>query len=230
MQTLKFGQAPKTLSRQFDLIAFDWDGTLFDSTAIITRCIQEAVRDVGGTVPSDEQASYVIGMALMPALAHAAPDVPKDKYPELGVRYRHHYIARQNDISLFDGVLAMLADLKTRQHHLTVATGKSRHGLDESLHAVELKGIFDGSRTADETAGKPHPRMLHELMSEFGVPPGRTLMIGDTTHDLQMALNADCASVGVSYGAHEPAAFDVLKPRFVAHSVRELHTWLLAHA
>ena len=216
--------------RQFDLIAFDWDGTLFDSTAIITRCIQEAVRDVGGTVPSDKDAAYVIGMGLMQALAHAAPDVPKDRYPELGARYRHHYIARQHDISLFDGVLAMLADLKTRQHHLTVATGKSRHGLDESLHAVELKGIFDGSRTADETAGKPHPRMLHELMSEFGVPPGRTLMIGDTTHDLQMALNADCASVGVSYGAHEPAAFDVLKPRFVAHSVRELHTWLLAHA
>ena len=230
MQTLKFGQAPKTLSRQFDLIAFDWDGTLFDSTAIITRCIQEAVRDVGGTVPSDEQASYVIGMALMPALAHAAPDVPKDKYPELGARYRHHYIARQHDISLFDGVLAMLADLKTRQYHLTVATGKSRLGLDESLHAVELKGIFDGSRTADETAGKPHPRMLHELMSEFGVPPGRTIMIGDTTHDLQMALNAGCASVGVSYGAHETAAFGVLKPRFVAHSVRELHTWLVAHA
>ncbi len=216
-------------SRQFDLIAFDWDGTLFDSTAIITRCIQEAVRDVGGTVPGDEQASYVIGMALMQALAHAAPDVPKDKYPELGARYRHHYTAHQNDISLFDGVLGMLADLKTRQHLLTVATGKSRHGLDEALHAVELKGVFNGSRTADETTGKPHPRMLHELMAEFGVAPERTLMIGDTTHDLQMALNAGCASVGVSYGAHEPAAFDALKPRFVAHSVRELHDWLVTN-
>lgn len=104
--------------RQFDLIAFDWDGTLFDSTAIITKCIQEAVRDVGGTVPGAEQAAYVIGMALMPALAHAAPDVPKEKYPELGARYKHHYMAHQHDISLFDGVLAMLADLKTRQHHL----------------------------------------------------------------------------------------------------------------
>lgn len=216
--------------RQFDLIAFDWDGTLFDSTAIITRCIQLAVRDVGGTVPTDEQAAYVIGMALMQALAHAAPDVPEEKYPELGARYRHHYMAHQNDISLFAGVLDMLADLKGRHHWLAVATGKSRRGLDEALHAAELRGVFDGSRTADETAGKPHPLMLQELMREFGVEPERTLMIGDTTHDLQMALNAGCASVGVSYGAHEPTAFHALQPRHVAHSVRELHDWLLQHA
>jgi phosphoglycolate phosphatase len=216
--------------RQFDLIAFDWDGTLFDSTAIITRSIQLAVRDVGGTVPSDKDAAYVIGMGLMQALAHAAPDVPADKYPELGARYRHHYMARQNDISLFAGVLELLADLKARHYWLAVATGKSRRGLDDVLQTVELKGAFDGSRTADETAGKPHPRMLHELMSEFGVDPERTLMIGDTTHDLQMAINAGCPSVAVSYGAHEPEAFHVLRPHFVAHSVRELHDWLLAHA
>ncbi|MEK9802997.1 MAG: HAD-IA family hydrolase [Curvibacter sp.] len=216
--------------RQYDLIAFDWDGTLFDSTAIITRSIQAAVRDVGGTVPSDKDASYVIGMALGQALAHAAPDVPPEKYPALGERYRFHYMAHQNDLSLFAGVLELLADLKERHHWLAVATGKSRRGLDEVLHTVQLKGVFDGSRTADETAGKPHPRMLHELMREFGVAPERTLMIGDTTHDLQMALNAGCASVGVSYGAHEPEAFHALQPRHVAHSVRELHDWLLQHA
>jgi phosphoglycolate phosphatase len=216
--------------RQFDLIAFDWDGTLFDSTAIITRCIQLAVADVGGTVPTREQAAYVIGMALMPALAHAAPDVPQDRYPLLGERYRHHYMGHQNDISLFDGVLDMLADLRARHHWLAVATGKSRAGLDEALRAVELRHVFDGSRTADETAGKPHPRMLHELMREFGVEPERTLMVGDTTHDLQMAVHAGCASVGVSYGAHEPDAFHALQPRHIAHSVRELHDWLLENA
>ena len=216
--------------RQFDLIAFDWDGTLFDSTAIITRCIQLAVRDVGGTVPSDAQASYVIGMALMQALAHAAPDVPAEKYPELGARYRHHYLAHQDDISLFAGVLEMLADLKARHHWLAVATGKSRRGLDEALRTAQLRGVFDGSRTADETAGKPHPLMLHELMREFGVEPQRVLMIGDTTHDLQMALNAGCPSIGVSYGAHEPGDFHALEPLHVAHSVRELHDWLLKNA
>ncbi|KRH99788.1 HAD family hydrolase [Curvibacter sp. PAE-UM] len=216
--------------RQYDLIAFDWDGTLFDSTAIITRCIQNAVRDVGGTVPGDKEAAYVIGMGLMQALAHAAPDVPADKYPLLGERYRFHYMARQNDLSLFAGVLELLADLKQRHHWLAVATGKSRRGLDEVLHTVQLKGVFNGSRTADETAGKPHPRMLQELMREFGVEPERTLMIGDTTHDLQMALNAGCPSVGVSYGAHEPEAFHALQPLHVAHSVRDLHDWLLHNA
>ncbi len=219
-----------TPSRQFDLIAFDWDGTLFDSTALITRCIQNAVCDVGGAKPSDQDAAYVIGMSLTQALAHAAPDVAAHHYPELGARYRHHYQLHQNDISLFEGVLPMLADLNARQHRLTVATGKSRLGLNEALHAVELKDLFHGSRTADETAGKPHPRMLHELMQQFDVPPARTLMIGDTTHDLQMALNAGCPSVAVSYGAHDPSAFEALNPLFVAHSVRELHDWLLNNA
>ena len=215
--------------RRFELIAFDWDGTLFDSTALIVRCIQAAVRDVGGRVPSDKQASYVIGMGLMQALAHAAPDVPKAKYPELGERYRHHYFAIQHEISLFDGVLALLAELKARGHLLAVATGKSRRGLDEALKTSTLAGTFDASRTADQTAGKPDPQMLHELMAEFAVPPERTLMIGDTTHDLQMALNAGCASVGVSYGAHAPEVFDELKPLFVAHTVVQLREWLLVH-
>jgi phosphoglycolate phosphatase len=217
------------LKRNFDLIAFDWDGTLFDSTGIIVRCIQAAVRDVGGTVPSDEAAGYVIGLGLMQALAHAAPDVPPEKYPELGARYRHHYTAHADDLSLFDGVLPMLDALKAKGHLLAVATGKSRRGLDEVLRSVELQGVFDGSRTADETAGKPDPRMLHELMAQFDVPADRVLMVGDTTHDLQMAVNARCPSVGVSYGAHEHAAFEPLAPRHVAHSVQELHDWLLAN-
>ncbi len=217
-------------ARQFDLIAFDWDGTLFDSTALIARCIQAAVADVGGTVPSQSQASYVIGMGLMQALAHAAPDVAPDRLPLLGERYRHHYLAQQHDLALFDGVLPLLAELKERQHRLVVATGKSRHGLDLALRAVALQGMFDGSRTADETAAKPNPLMLHELMREFGVEPERTLMIGDTTHDLAMARNAGCASVGVSYGAHDPADFAALGPLQVLHSVRELHHWLSTHA
>ncbi len=213
-------------ARQFDLIAFDWDGTLFDSTAIITLCIQRAVCDVGGREPTREQASYVIGMGLMQALAHAAPDVPQEKYPELGARYRHHYSQHQHDISLFEGVLPLLARLRARNHLLAVATGKSRTGLDEALQRVELRGVFDATRTADQTRGKPHPLMLQELMDELGVSPARTLMVGDTTHDLQMALNAGCPSVGVSYGAHEPDAFHALGPQFIAHSVASLSDWL----
>ncbi|QIL44560.1 HAD-IA family hydrolase [Acidovorax sp. HDW3] len=215
-----------TRARRFDLIAFDWDGTLCDSTAIIVRSIQAAVRDVGGAVPSDAAASYVIGMALMPALAHAAPDVPADKYPELSNRYRYHYLQRQDDLCLFAGVLDLLDALQARGHLLTVATGKSRRGLNEALQQAALRGRFHASRTADETAGKPHPLMLQELMAEFDVPPARTLMIGDTTHDLQMAQAAGCASVGVGYGAHAPEGFAAHGPLFVADSVAALHSWL----
>jgi phosphoglycolate phosphatase len=216
-------------SRRFDLIAFDWDGTLFDSTAIIARCIQAAVLDVGGKKPSDEAASYVIGLGWTQALAHVAPDVSSERYPLLSERYRHHYFAIQHEISLFDGVLPMLAALRTRGHWLAVATGKTRRGLDEVLASSTLVGAFDSSRTADQTANKPDPLMLLELMAEFDVPPERTLMIGDTTHDLQMARNAGCASVGVSYGAHEPEAFAALKPLMVAHDVAQLHDWLCQH-
>lgn len=219
-----------TRSRRFDLIAFDWDGTLFDSTQIIVRCIQAAVSDVGGAVPSDAAAAYVIGMALTQALAHAAPDVPAEKYPELGQRYRYHYLRLQDEVSLFPGVLALLDALRARGHWLAVATGKSRRGLNEALHSAALRGVFDSSRTADETAGKPHPLMLQELMAEFDVVPERVLMVGDTTHDLQMARNAGCPSVGVSYGAHPADSLSNLQPLAIAHSVADLHAWLARHA
>ncbi len=216
--------------RRFDLIAFDWDGTLFDSTRMIARCIQAAVVDVGGAKPSEKDAAWVIGLGLAEALAKAAPDVPREKYAELGARYRYHYLQLQDDLVLFDGVLSMLEALKARGHRLAVATGKSRRGLNEALATVALRDLFDDSRTADETNGKPHPRMLLELMEALDVRPERTLMIGDTTHDLQLAINAGCASVGVSYGAHEPSSFDSLNPLFVAHSTEELQTWLLDNA
>ncbi|KLN55629.1 HAD-IIIA family hydrolase [Variovorax paradoxus] len=215
---------------RFDLIAFDWDGTLYDSTRLIVRCIQAAVIDVGGAKPSENDAAWVIGLGLAEALARAAPDVPKEKYAELGARYRYHYLQHQDDLVLFDGVLQMIDALRARGHKLAVATGKSRRGLNEALKSVALRDRFDASRTADETFGKPHPRMLLELMEELEVAPERTLMIGDTTHDLQLALNAGCASVGVSYGAHEPESFDELKPLFVAHSVASLGAWLLDNA
>jgi phosphoglycolate phosphatase len=219
-----------TRPRRFDLIAFDWDGTLFDSTGLIARCIQAACRDVGTAVPSEVQASYVIGLGLMDALRHAAPDLPVARYPELGRRYRHHYIASQHQIVLFDGTREMLQALKVRNHWLAVATGKSRLGLNEALDLAQLRPFFDATRTADETASKPDPMMLLELMGELGAEPQRTLMIGDTTHDLQLAANAGVACVGVSYGAHTSEDFHRHSPLFVAHSTRELHDWLHEHA
>ena len=216
--------------RRFELIVFDWDGTLFDSTALIARCIQAACADVGTAVPSDRDASYVIGLGLADALQHAAPQLPRERYHELADRYRHHYFASQASVVLFDGTLEMLQALKARNHLLGVATGKTRRGLDEALRTAQLKGLFDSTRTADETAGKPDPRMLLELMREFGVAPERTLMIGDTPHDLQMAANAGAASIGVSYGAHEHDAFRGFDTCHVAHTTADLHAWLEQHA
>lgn len=216
--------------RRFDLVVFDWDGTLFDSTALIVQSIQAACRDLGLPVPDDERASWVIGLSLHGAMAHAVPDITKEQIPRMVERYRYHYLARQHALTLFPGVLDMLHALKKRNHWLGVATGKSRAGLDEALHAVELKGVFDGTRTADETRAKPDPQMLEELMREFGVAPDRTLMIGDTTHDLQLAANAGAPSVAVAYGAHPPSEFAAHAPLVVAKSVAELAAWLHHHA
>jgi phosphoglycolate phosphatase len=217
-------------TRRYDLIVFDWDGTLYDSTALIVRSIQSACRDVGTTVPSDQQAAYVIGLGLAEALRHAAPELDPASYPDLGRRYRHHYLAHHESLSLYPGTLTMLHGLKAAGHALAVATGKNRNGLDLALANADLVGVFDATRTADETAGKPHPRMLHELMAQLGAPPQRTLMIGDTTHDLQLAANAGTPSVAVSFGAHQREAFEAHSPLFVAHSTAELQRWLAEHA
>jgi phosphoglycolate phosphatase len=216
--------------RRFDLIAFDWDGTLFDSTALIVHSIQAACRDLGLPVPDDERASWVIGLSLHGAMAHAVPEITKEQIPQMVERYRFHYLARQHDLTLCPGVLEMLHALKKRHHWLAVATGKSRAGLDEALHAVELKGLFDGTRTADETRSKPDPQMLTELMRQFGTTPDRTLMIGDTTHDLQLAANAGAPSVAVAYGAHQPSEFAAHSPLAIAKTVAELAAWLEQHA
>jgi phosphoglycolate phosphatase len=217
-------------TRRFDLIVFDWDGTLFDSTRLIARCIQAACADVGAAVPSDRDASYVIGLGLADALRHAAPEVPTERYRELADRYRHHYLSSQEEIVLFDGTLEMLLALKARNHGLAVATGKTRRGLDQALAGSPLAGLFDATRTADETRGKPDPLMLVELMRELGASTERTLMVGDTTHDLQLAANAGCASVAVSFGAHGHDDFVTHRPLHVARSTADLARWLDANA
>jgi len=215
-----------TPTRNFDLLIFDWDGTLFDSTTLIAKCIQAACAEMGVPVPSDERASYVIGMGLVAALQYAAPDLAPERYQELGERYRKHYFARQHEIVFFDGTLAMLQDLKARGHHLAVATGKSRRGLDQALNGSDLRGLFEATRTAEETAPKPDPRMLAELMDHFQVSPARTVMIGDTTHDLQMAMNAGAAGVAVEFGAHPAQQLQALHPLYSAGSIQALHRWL----
>lgn len=216
--------------QQFDLIVFDWDGTLMDSTAHIARCIQGACRDLGLPVPDDEAANYVIGLGLRDALEFAAPSLDPVDYPRLAERYRFHFFTKEAPTELFGGVRALLDELRDEGYLLAVATGKSRVGLNRSLDEARLASVFHGTRCADETFSKPHPAMLHELTREFGLDPLRTVMIGDTTHDLQMAQNAGTAGVAVAYGAHPAGALEALAPRFVAASVAALSGWLRQHA
>jgi phosphoglycolate phosphatase len=216
--------------KQFDLIVFDWDGTLMDSTATIVKCIQDSARDLGLPIPDKRAASYVIGLGLQDAMEAALPDLDPKYYPKMVERYRHHYLATGNDLTLFDGVREMLLDLSHAGYFLAVATGKSRVGLNRALNAAKLLSLFDATRCADETFSKPNPAMLQELTRELGQDMKRTLMIGDTTHDLQMALNAGAGGVAVHYGAHTAQELAVLNPLFAANSVLELHTWLSNNA
>lgn len=214
----------------YQLIVFDWDGTLMDSTGAIVRAIQNACRDLGFPVPPDSQASHVIGLGLVDALRTAVPELPPTRYQEMADRYRHHYLSRDNELVLFEGVESMLGDLHAAGFQLAVATGKSRIGLDRALAHSGLGRFFHGTRCADECFSKPHPQMLEELMAEFGAAPEGAVMIGDTTHDLQMARNAGVDGVGVAYGAHPLEHLMDHGPRECFHSVPELHEWLRRNA
>jgi len=214
------------MAKRFDLIVFDWDGTLMDSTGAIVASITAAATDLGLPPPPEERARHIIGLGLIDALRHALPDLPAERYAEVAQRYRHHYLAQDQDLLLFDGAEAMVDELAAGGYMLAVATGKTRAGLDRAFGVSGLGPRFHASRCADECRSKPDPQMLEELMDEFGVAPEATLMIGDTTHDLLMARNAGVAALGVAYGAHPRAALEAESPLFCAADVAELAAWL----
>lgn len=218
------------MAKRFELIVFDWDGTVMDSTATIAACLQQAARDLDVEVPSDEQARHIIGLGLLDALRHAMPNLPSERYHDLAARYRYHYLAQDHALTLFAGIEAMIEELAAAGHYLAVATGKTRLGLERAFDASGLRHRFMASRCADECHSKPHPQMLEELMAEFAVSPELTLMIGDTTHDLLMAQNAGASGLGVAYGAHPRAALEAAQPVFCAADVTELAAWLRANA
>lgn len=213
-------------NRSYDLVVFDWDGTLLDSTAAIVRAIQAASRDVGAEIPTDERARYVIGMDLREALMRAVPDLPESRYNDLVDAYRKHYLSGDHELTLFAGVEPLLQTLQAEHRWIAVATGKSRLGLDRALGHSGLGRYFDTTRTADETRGKPHPQMLQEIIDQFAVDPERTLMIGDTTHDLLMAQNAGAKGLGITHGAHPVQDLLACNPVGLVNSIPELSNWI----
>ncbi len=216
--------------RRFAFIVFDWDGTLIDSTSIIVDSLQQACRDLGEPVPTDIDARYVIGLGLTDALKRVAPGLPRDRYGDLAARYRHHFLSRDAQIELYPGARELLAELTSAGFLLGIATGKSRAGLDRALAQQQLEGFFAATRCADEGFPKPHPDMLEQMMDRVGVAPHETLMIGDTTHDLELARNAGAFALAVAYGAHHADGLDALAPLATVHSIAELRAWLIANA
>jgi phosphoglycolate phosphatase len=214
------------MKRHYQMIVFDWDGTVMDSASAIVESIQAACRDLGVAPPPDAQARHVIGLGLGDALRHAVPDLPESRHGEMVERYRHHYLSRDHELRLFDGMRELIEELGGRGLLLAIATGKSRLGLDRALAHSGLSVNFVASRCADECFSKPHPQMLLELMDEYALAADHLLMIGDTTHDLQMAANANVDAVGVAYGAHPKSALEACAPRGVVESVDELAAWL----
>lgn len=216
--------------RRFDLLVFDWDGTLMDSTAAIVDAICRSCADLGLAPPPESLARHVIGLGLADALRMAAPDLPPDRVPDMVERYRFHYLSRDHELTLFDGLGDMVRQLRTAGFQVAVATGKSRVGLDRALATAGLEPWFHATRCADECFPKPHPAMLMELMDQLMTEPDRTLMIGDTTHDLQMARNAGTASLAVSYGAHPLDELKSLSPLDCLETPAALREWIRNHA
>ncbi len=211
---------------KYELVVFDWDGTLLDSAGAIAKAIQRASEDLGFPVPDDARARHVIGLGLVDAMRHAVPELPPERYQEMADRYRFHYLSGDHELNLFEGVESMLARLAAAGHTLAVATGKSRVGLDRAMKHSGLGRYFQATRCADECFSKPHPQMLEELMAEFGVAAPATVMIGDTSHDMLMASNAGVDGLAVTYGAHPHEHLLDYRPVACLHSVQELDRWL----
>lgn len=215
---------------RYPLIVFDWDGTLFDSAAVIAECIQLAARDMALPVPDRATASHVIGLGLDDSLRQAMPALPRERYAEFLALYRGYFLEREDTLGLFPGVDELLAALKRRGHRLALATGKPRRALERALGSSGLGPLFAASRCADETRPKPHPAMLLELLDELAIGRESGLMVGDTSHDLAMARSAGVDAIAVTYGAHPEASLRALAPVACVASVAELRQWLATNA
>lgn len=209
---------------QYELIIFDWDGTLMDSVPRIVSCMQAAALEAEWGALSAAEVEDIIGLGLPEAIAKLCPGILPAQAERLRERYAYHFVqADATPMAFFGGVEAQIARLRGReQQRLAVATGKSRRGLERIFTETGSGKWFHASRTADETRSKPHPQMLSELLIELAVPVERAVMVGDTEYDLEMARAIGMDRVGVSYGVHTPERLAQSRPKWIARSVDEL--------
>jgi phosphoglycolate phosphatase len=211
------------MGRQYEVVVFDWDGTLVNSEAHIVSSIESAAREVGLPTLEYEVIKDIIGLGMREALLVLYPQLTEVQIVELRKHYSHFFFSKDVDRSmLFDGVLETLEKLQSSGLKLAVATGKSRNGLDKALEAMGLKSYFDIERCADETRSKPHPMMLAEISEYFGLPPAKMFLVGDTEYDLEMAARYGMDSVGVSYGVHDVDRLNKHKPLKVVDHISEI--------
>ncbi|MGP9685307.1 MULTISPECIES: HAD family hydrolase [unclassified Halomonas] len=209
---------------QYELIIFDWDGTLMDSVPRIVSCMQAAALEAEWGALSAPDVEDIIGLGLPEAIAKLCPGILPAQAERLRERYSHHFVhADATPMMFFAGVETHIARLREREgQRLAVATGKSRRGLDRIFAETGSGAWFESSRTADETRSKPHPQMLTELLAELSVPVERAVMVGDTEYDLEMARAIGMDRIGVTYGVHTPERLSLSRPKWLAHSVGEL--------
>lgn len=215
------------MPRNYDLLVFDWDGTLMDSEARIVACLRAAITDLAWETRVDAQLRDIIGLGLREAANQLYPDLDDARYARFVDRYRYHFLTGDPTPSeLFPGAADTLRALQAQGYWLAVATGKGRQGLNKVLDETGLRNLFHTTRTADETASKPHPRMLLEIMDELDQKPERTLMIGDTEYDMQMAAQAGTHALAVSYGVHARERLLNHGPVTCIERIDELISWL----
>lgn len=211
---------------QYELIVFDWDGTLMDSAGRIVSSLRSAVADVGLPHRDDKELANIIGLGLQESLETLFPEGTEHHYELLVERYRHYFLgADPTPTRLFDGARETLQLLQNHGRWLAIATGKARRGLNEVLRETGLSGFFHASRCADETLSKPHPHMLLELMDEMGVNAEKTLMIGDTEYDLNMANSAGVKAVAIGHGVHEEQRLLGCEPVALVKNLHSLQAW-----
>lgn len=209
-------------------IVFDWDGTLMDSEAQIVSCLHASIADLGLPPMSDDTVKDVIGLGLREAVEALVPGQDADFRQAFVEAYRRHWFASDGS-SLFAGVREVLDSLRAQGFLLGIATGKARQGLLRVLAQTGLAEHFDATRCADETASKPHPRMLLELIAETGVTAAQTLMVGDTEYDMAMATSAGAGKVAVRTGVHSEERLRRHDPLVCLDDVTGLPAWMSAY-
>lgn len=218
-------------SSTYDLLIFDWDGTLMDSIATIVACTRATLEDLDLPSLPDEAIRGTIGLGLRETMEVLCPGGGDEVFSRVLECYRKHWLATYRDQPLlFEGVREMLEALAEDGYLLAVATGKSRRGLDHVLAETSLAQVFHATRTVDEAFSKPHPKMLLDILDELGVPARSAVMIGDTTYDLEMARSAGTASIGVCSGSHGREELQRLGPLACLDGVVELREWLVGAA